>query len=133
VGVAVLDYLKSYGDPLPDVDLLDGGTGSLVLLEPMRVAKRMILLEATADGTSPGAIHGLTPRFSSEFPPILTAHDIGQHDRLDSFHLLGEMPEVVLYAISIRFPKEIGLGLSPEVAAIVPEVALRIRQEVGMG
>ncbi|HJW71807.1 MAG TPA: hydrogenase maturation protease [Geothrix sp.] len=129
VGVAVVEHLKNHGDPLPGVDLLDGGTGSLVLLEPMREAKRMILVDATADGASPGTIQRLTPRFSSDFPPSLTAHDIGLRDLLDSFYLLGETPDVVLYAISIRFPQEIGLGLSPEVAAAVPEVALRIQHE----
>lgn len=129
VGVAVIDHLKGMGGLPPDVDLLDGGTGSLVLLEPMREARRMILVDATADEAPPGTIHRLVPRFSSDFPQSLTAHDIGLRDLLDIFYLLGETPEVVLYAISIRFPQAIGLGLSAEVAAAMPEVAERIRQE----
>lgn len=130
VGVAVIEHLKAQGGIPPEVDLLDGGTGSLVLLEPMRGARRMILVDATADEAPPGTIHRLVPRFSSDFPPSLTAHDIGLRDLLDSFYLLGETPEVVLYAISIHFPQEIGLGLSAEVAAALPEVAERIRREV---
>jgi hydrogenase maturation protease len=90
----------------------------------------MILVDATADGSPPGTIQRLVPRFSSDFPPSLTAHDIGLRDLLDSFYLLGETPEVVLYAISIRFPQELGLGLSPEVAAAVPVVADRIHREI---
>jgi hydrogenase maturation protease len=130
VGVAVIEHLNDLGTIPPTVDLLDGGTGSLVLLEPMREARRMILVDATADGSPPGTIQRLVPRFSSDFPPSLTAHDIGLRDLLDSFYLLGETPEVVLYAISIRFPQEIGLGLSAEVAAAVPEVADQIRREI---
>jgi hydrogenase maturation protease len=130
VGVAVIDHLNDLGTIPPTVDLLDGGTGSLVLLEPMREARCMILVDATADGSPPGTIQRLVPRFSSDFPPSLTAHDIGLRDLLDSFYLLGETPEVVLYAISIRFPQEIGLGLSAEVAAAVPEVADRIHREI---
>jgi hydrogenase maturation protease len=130
VGVAVIEHLNNLGTMLPTVDLLDGGTGSLVLLEPMREARRMILVDATADGSPPGTIQRLVPRFSSDFPPSLTAHDIGLRDLLDSFYLLGETPEVVLYAISIRFPQELGLGLSPEVAAAVPVVADRIHREI---
>lgn len=133
VGVAVIEHLEAMGGLPPDVDLLDGGTGSLVLLEPMREARRMILVDATADGAPPGSCQRLTPRFSSEFPPSLTAHDIGLRDLLDSFYLLGESPEVVLYAVSIRFPQEIGLGLSPAVAAAVPAVAERIRRELAGG
>ena len=130
VGVAVLNHLEAEGGIPADVDLLDGGTGSLVLLEPMREARRMILVDATADGSPPGTVHRLVPRFSSDFPPSLTAHDIGLRDLLDSFYLLGETPEVVLYAISIQFPQEIGIGLSAEVAAALPEVAERIRREL---
>jgi len=130
VGVAVIDHLKAKGGIPADVDLLDGGTGSMVLLEPMREARRMILVDATADGSPPGTFQRLVPRFSTDFPPSLTAHDIGLRDLLDTFYLLGETPEVVLYAISIHFPQEIGLTLSAEVAAAVPLVAERIRQEL---
>jgi hydrogenase maturation protease len=133
VGVAVIDHLRAKGGISDDVELLDGGTGSMVLLEPMREARRMILVDATADGSPPGTIHRLIPRFSTDFPPSLTAHDIGLRDLLDTFYLLGETPEVVLYAISIRFPQEINFGLSAEVAAIVPLVAERIRLEVTLG
>ena len=129
VGVAVIDHLHANGGLPADVDLLDGGTGSMVLLEPMRKARRMILVDATADGSPPGTVQRLVPRFSTDFPPSLTAHDIGLRDLLDTFYLLGETPDVTLYAISIRFPQEIHLGLSAEVEAAVPIVAERIRQE----
>jgi len=131
VGVAVIDHLNAKGGIPADVDLLDGGTGSMVLLEPMREARRMILVDATADGSPPGTIQRLVPKFSTDFPPSLTAHDIGLRDLLDTFYLLGETPEVVLYAISIRFPQEIHFGLSAEVAAAVPLVVKRIREELG--
>ena len=130
VGVAVIDHLAATGGVSEDVELLDGGTGSMVLLEPMREARRMILVDATADGAPPGSIQRLVPRFSTDFPPSLTAHDIGLRDLLDTFYLLGETPEVVLYAISIEFPQEINYSLSPGVAAAVPLVAERIRQEL---
>jgi hydrogenase maturation protease len=130
VGVAVIDHLQATGGLPAHVDFLDGGTGSMVLLEPMREARRMILVDATSDGAPPGTIQRLVPRFSTDFPPSLTAHDIGLRDLLDTFYLLGETPEVVLYAVSIEFPQEINYGLSPVVAAAVPIVAERIRQEL---
>ena len=111
------------------MDLLDGGTGSLVLLEPMREARRMILVDATADGQAPGTVRRLEPRFSTEYPVTLTAHDIGLRDLLDSFYLLGEEPEVVLFAVSIGWPQDMRYGLSPEVAAALPQIAAAVRQE----
>lgn len=132
VGVAVVEHLRTQGALPADVDLIDGGTGSLVLLEPMHQARRMILVDATADGAPPGTIQRLVPRFSSDFPPSLTAHDIGLRDLLDSFYLLGDArPDVVLYAISIDFPQDMRFSLSPAVEASVAAVSARIIEELG--
>jgi hydrogenase maturation protease len=120
VGVAVVEHLRARK-----------GLPEGVLLEPMREARRMILVDATADGSPPGTFQRLVPKFSTDFPPSLTAHDIGLRDLLDTFYLLGETPEVVLYAISIRFPQEINFGLSTDVDAAVPVVAAQILQELG--
>jgi len=130
VGVAVVEHLKTQPELPPGVDFIDGGTGSLVLLEPMLDARRMILVDATADGSPPGTIQRIVPRFSTDFPPSLTAHDIGLRDLLDSFYLLGETPEVVLYAITIAWPQDMTVSLSAEVEAAVPLVAERILQEL---
>jgi len=133
VGVAVIDHLREGGKVPTSVHLLDGGTGSLVLLEPMREARRMILVDATADGQLPGTVTRVVPRFASDFPPSLTAHDIGLKDLLDCFYLLGETPEVVLYAVSIAFPQLLGIGLSPVVQQAVPRVAEQVLQELAAG
>ncbi len=130
VGVAVVDQLTLEGGLPGHVDLLDGGTGSLVLLEPMREAGRMILVDATADGQPPGTVRRLEPRFSSEYPASLTAHDIGLRDLLDSFYMLGdEVPQVVLFAVSIEWPQDMRWGLSPEVEAALPGIAAAVRAE----
>lgn len=131
VGVAVIEHLKAGGRIPPGVDLLDGGTGSLVLLDPMREAHRMVLVDATADGQTPGTVTRIVPRFASDFPPSLTAHDIGLKDLLDCFYLLGETPQVVLYAVSIAWPQPLGIGLSPGVLQALPKVAEQVLQELG--
>jgi hydrogenase maturation protease len=109
VGVEVARRLLEEPVP-PGVEILDGGTGSFVLLGPMREATRIILIDAALDPTPPGTIRRLTPRFSRDYPRSLTAHDIGLKDLLDAFHLLGDPPEVVLFAVSVRPPTEPGLG-----------------------
>jgi hydrogenase maturation protease len=131
VGVHVARHILE-GPPLPPgVECLDGGTGSLVLLEPMQAARRMILVDATADGQSPGTIRRLVPRFASDFPPSLAAHDIGLRDLLDSFYLTGEAPQGILFAVSISLPQDMTTELSPEVAAAVPVAARLARAELG--
>jgi hydrogenase maturation protease len=101
----------------------------MVLLEPMQNAARLILVDATCDGQAPGTVSRLRPRFASEFPPSLTAHDIGLRDLLESFYLTGDAPEVVLFAVSITLPQDMTTELGPEVAAIVPDLARAVRAE----
>jgi hydrogenase maturation protease len=111
------------------VEVLDGGVGSFLLLEPMQSAGRVILMDATMDGRAPGTIRRLTPRFSSDYPRTLTAHDIGLKDLLDAFHLLGTVPEVTLFAISVA-AAEMGVGLSPAVSAAVERAVALVADEL---
>ncbi len=128
VGVHVVRRLQQIGVPA-GVELLDGGTGSFNLLEAMQGAESIVLIDATMDGAPPGTVRRLVPRFSSDYPRTLTAHDIGLKDLLDAFHLLGQVPRVVLYAVSIG-QTELGTELSPEVAAAADEVAMAILGEL---
>lgn len=130
VGVHLVRHLETLG-PLPEgVECLDGGTGSMVLLEPMQLAGRLILVDATCDGRPAGSVERLTPRFASDFPPSLAAHDIGLRDLLESFYLTGDAPEVALYAVSIHLPQDMTTELSPPVAAALPDLAAAILAEV---
>jgi hydrogenase maturation protease len=129
VGVEVVRRLGTLRLP-EGVVCLDGGTGGFALLEPLQQASRIILVDATVDGASPGTVTRLVPRFSRDYPRTLTAHDIGLKDLLDAFHLLGEPPEVVLFAVSVQPPTEPYLGLSAPVAAAADEVVRRVVAEV---
>ena len=112
VGVHVLRELEKRALP-PGVVCLDGGTGGFVLLEPLQSADRIVMIDAAADGNPVGTITRLTPRFSSEYPPTLTAHDVGVKDLLDIFYTLGGDCEVILFAITIDPHQMITLSMSP--------------------
>jgi len=114
----------------PRVELLDGGTGSFQLLGPMQEAERIILIDATVDGAPVGTVRRLRPRFSTDYPRTLTAHDIGLKDLLDAFYLLGTPADVTLFAVSIEMPQPIQLGLSPALRALVPTIAERVSEEL---
>lgn len=128
VGVHVVRHLQNLSLP-PGVECLDGGTGSFTLLGPLQQAKQVILIDATIDGAPVGTVRRLTPRFSTDYPPSLTAHDIGLKDLLDAFYLLGDRPDVTLFAISIAPLGEMAIELSPALAAQVPEIAQLVLQE----
>jgi hydrogenase maturation protease len=130
VGVHVVRALEQH--PLPaNVECLDGGTGGFVLLGPLQDAGRIILIDAAADGNPPGTVTRTTPKFSRDYPPTLTAHDIGVKDLLDVFYIQGGSPDVVLYAITIDPQQPISMELSPEIVKAAEVAVSEILAELG--
>ena len=129
VGVHVVRHLEKEDVPA-GVELLDGGTGSFLLLDPMQLARKVILIDATLDANPPGTVRRLVPRFSTDYPRTLAAHDIGLKDLLDAFYLLGHNVDVVLFAVSIAPLQELGLDMSPELVARVPKIAAMVKDEI---
>ena len=122
VGVHVVRAVENHTLPA-NVECLDGGTGGFTLLEPLQEAGRVILIDAASDGNPIGTVTRTTPRFSRDYPPTLTAHDIGVKDLLDVFYIQGGSPDVILYAITIDPQQPISMELS-EVIAKAAEVAV---------
>ena len=111
VGVHVVRAIETHTLPA-GVECLDGGTGGFVLLGPLQNADRIILIDAAADGNPIGTVTRTTPRFSRDYPPTLTAHDIGVKDLLDVFYIQGGSHDVILYAITIDPQQPISMELS---------------------
>ncbi|EHO42990.1 hydrogenase maturation protease [Caldithrix abyssi DSM 13497] len=129
IGAFIAQFLEKQKLP-PGVTVLDGGTGGFHLLETFQNADCVILIDATINGQPPASWERLQPRYSSDYPPTLTAHDIGLKDMLDAAQLLGKMPKVVLYAISIDSINSVKFGLSPELEAIIPVIGGEVLNEV---
>jgi hydrogenase maturation protease len=128
VGVSVVRELEKTVLP-KGVEILDGGTGSFLLLEPMQEAEKVILIDATIDGEPTGTVRRLRPRYSKDYPRTLTAHDIGLKDLIDTFYLLGNSPEVTLFAVSIPPLQDMTTELSSELTPVVPQVAQMVFDE----
>lgn len=109
VGVHIVRELQKL-DWDENIKCLDGGTGGLILLEPMQNADHVIIIDATIDGAPVGTVRRLSPKFSKDYPVSLTAHDIGLKDLLDTFYLTDKIPQVTLFAVSIA-PLQEGLSV----------------------
>jgi hydrogenase maturation protease len=132
IGVYVVRALEQH--TLPEgVECLDGGTGGFTLLEPLENADRIVLVDAAADGNPPGTVTRTTPRFSRDYPPTLTAHDIGVKDLLDVFYIQGGGRDVVLYAITIDPRQPIRMSLSAEGEKAAAVAVERILAELAGG
>ena len=98
------------------IDLLDGGTAGLHLMGNLRNYKRVIVIDASLDQYPPGTVRRLRPNYG-QFPPLVTAHEIGLKDTLEAMQLTGFCPDVELIVCSVRRYTRLGTDLSPEVAA----------------
>jgi hydrogenase maturation protease len=129
VGVHVVRALEKHTLPA-GIECLDGGTGGFILLEPLQHADRIFLIDAAADGNPPGTVTRTTPEFSRDYPPTLTAHDVGVKDLLDVFYMQGGKRNVVLYAITIDPRQPIRMGLSDVGTSAANEAVQRIVAEL---
>jgi hydrogenase maturation protease len=121
VGVAAVRYLEDKGFA-DHAELVDGGTSGFHLLGLFRDRQHIILIDAATDGKPAGTVSFIRPRYASDFPPTLTAHDIGLKDLLESAALLGDLPEVDLITVSIGDLGLMTMELSHAVAASLPQI-----------
>jgi hydrogenase maturation protease len=110
------------------VSVLDGGTGGFHLLGHLDGVDRLVLVDAADDGHPPGTVGVTRPRFLSDFPRALSAHEIGLRDLLETATLLGRLPPTDLVTISIATPLVVGTELSQKVASALPTVVAAVLQ-----
>lgn len=127
VGIHVIHALEK--ETLPsDIHLLDGGTGGFHLIGWIENYDRIIMVDATLDNHPPGTIRLITPRYSSDFPPLMSAHEIGLKDMIEVMQLsAGKLPEIQLLVVSVVNISRIGMKLSPPVEAAVPVIVSKIK------
>lgn len=131
IGARVAQFLSE--KKLPDyVKCIDGGTGGMHLLGILQAQRRVILIDATIDGNDIGTIRRLEPKFSTDYPKTLTAHDIGLKDMLDAMYLTNNVPEIVLYAVSIGELNEVGTELSGGIQKLVEPIANQVLEEAAL-
>jgi len=108
---------------LPEyVDVLDGGTGGLLLLNYFEAYNTIIFVDATMDGKPAGTITKLRPRFAADFPSALSVHDVGLKDMIESVYLLDHVPDIHLFTVSIKELNPMTLELNEKVEGAIPEL-----------
>jgi hydrogenase maturation protease len=129
VGIHAIQDLEKETLP-PDVSLMDGGTGGLYLISWLQEYDRIIMIDATLDDNPPGTIRLIHPRFASDFPHLMSAHEIGLRDMIEAMSLMGNLPEILLIVISVADISEVGTELSPELQAVLPEIVELVKKQL---
>ncbi len=125
VGVHFADSLLKESLP-PDVEVLDGGTAGIQLMEAIESHRHVLIVDATLDGLPAGTIREIKPRFSSDYPSAMSTHDIGLKDLISGLTLLGRQPEIFLFVVSIDKVQPLEIGLSPEVDAALGDLKAKV-------
>ena len=125
VGVHAVRLLEQCAWPA-GVSLLDGGTAGFHLLSHVGGCDVLVMVDATLDSRPPGTVSVIEPRYASDFPKALSAHDIGLKDLVDSAAMLEMLPKVLLITVSVAELQPMQMTLSPEVEASLPQVEARV-------
>ena len=141
VGVAVARQLAAAAalaegtaaSPLANARIVDGGTLGLDLLDIIQTTDHLILIDAVDVGAAPGSVVVLR---GSDVQGALyghvSPHQVGVGDLIAVADLTGTLPrDVVLIGIQTG-AIEVGLDLTPAVAAAVQVAADLVRDELAM-
>jgi hydrogenase maturation protease len=130
IGVHVVRRLKEM--PLPEnVEVLDGGTAGLELVDFIENRKKLIVIDAVKTGDRPGTIYRLTEENLRIKPKaIMSFHEIDFLDALHISDVISNKPEEIV-VIGIE-PKDIsdGLELSPEIEERIPRIIEIVMEEL---
>lgn len=131
VGVHVIRLLRERYRFPQEVEILDGGTLGLDLLPYVEDADRLLIVDALQMDAPPGMVVRLE---GDEIPAVLSLkyspHQVGLSDVLAAARLRGRLPsEIVLWGVQPA-SLEVGLELSPIVAAQVETLVQRVLTEL---
>ena len=114
------------------VDIVDGGTGGFHLLGYFEGYETIILVDATLDNNPVGTIRLIKPQFAQDFPKAMSTHDIGLKDMVSALQLLGKMPVIHLFVVSIESLQQQGIELTDGIEKVVPDLIKEIKELVAL-
>lgn len=130
-GVGVHFIARMEQEKLPEgVDLLDGGTAGFQLMEYLESYNTVIMVDATLDQNRPGTYRLIEPRFAADFPKAMSTHEIGLKDLVESLSLMGRLPKIFLYVVTVADIAHLHVGLSDEAASAVHELVGVVKRQL---
>jgi hydrogenase maturation protease len=133
VGVHAIQALEEL--KIPDgVELIDGGTASLEILEFIKGRRKVIFIDSVKGGGEPGALYRFHPEDITPQQPVTSSlHQLGLMEMLSLAELSGQSPgEVVIFGVEPA-RLDLKLELSAEVAAVLPRLVDLVKKELTTG
>ncbi|NTV94192.1 MAG: HyaD/HybD family hydrogenase maturation endopeptidase [Thiobacillus sp.] len=131
VGVYAIEELGRRYQVPPEVELLDGGTSAMELLDDLANSDLLIIADCVRAGKTPGSLLRLK---DEEIPALfrtkLSPHQVGLPDVLATLVITHEAPtHTVLFGVE---PESLAthMGLTPVVEATLPILVEAIAREI---
>jgi hydrogenase maturation protease len=130
VGVHVAQEMMKMDMP-PEVHVVEGGTDGFGLVNIIVQADRMLLIDAIRGGGQPGSIYRFEMEDCPPYPDIFktSVHQISILEVINLSSLIGSTPRTTIIGVEPAC-LEMGMELSPDVAAKIPKVITLIREEI---
>lgn len=131
IGVRAVEKLQRDFVLPAEVEVIDGGTTGMEMLEDLACADHIVIIDAVRSGNAPASI----VRLAGEQVPVffrtkLSPHQIGLSDVLATLVLTGEQPGGVTVIGVEPVSLETSMTLSPQVEAVLPEVVSQVVNEL---
>ena len=91
---------------------------------------RIIKYAPTTDNSPAGTIKKIKPKFAKDYPRLLSSHEFGLRDMIESMIVQENIPEIDLITISVKNYQEIGMDLSPDVERAIPPVIEMVKEMI---
>lgn len=113
--------------PDPDaVELIDGGTVGLGLLPYLTDLDGLLVVDVINAGEAPGTLVDLEGSTLMRHDQVMSVHDLGAGELLGALHVMEAWPRRVRVVGLEPLAIELGLDLTPPVAAGVPGLIERL-------
>jgi hydrogenase maturation protease len=131
VGVRTVEELARRYDLPPEVEVIDGGCSGMEMLGDLARADHVVIVDAVEAGLQPASLVTL---HGDEVPAFFTAklspHQVGLCDVLAALKLTDESPgDLTLIGVQ-PMSLDLAMELSPQVAAILPNIVARVVEEL---
>jgi hydrogenase maturation protease len=131
IGVKVIQQLEAEYAFSSNVELMDGGTLGLRLIDPISRTDHLIVVDAVQNGESPGTLYRLpTEELAKKVTFKNSLHQLDLLETLAYVEILGNRPSAVILGVEPADISPWGTDLTEVVQSRLPELCVRVLEEV---
>lgn len=129
VGVHVIQKMQKAKLP-EDVELIDGGTAGLNLLNYIEGREKLIVIDCLMAEDKPGSIYRFRLEdLTTPTEMITSLHQVGLREVLNILSQTSQIPETIIIGI-VPKTTAVNMSLSAEVETVIPKVIELVLKEI---